>query len=100
MSRRNAARQMPLIISSWPYCVSARGPLARRRHAFMAADSRSWIYSFSSALGSAYVRSALAAVGIVQRLGGGGAKSPGLVPPQPCHVVLRRGVFRGGGRCI
>src|SRR5439155_26114147 len=60
------------------------------RHALIAADSGSWTYSFSSALGSAYVRSALATVRVVKCFRCRSADGPRLIAAQPFQVVLGR----------
>ena len=70
--------------------MTGNAPFVRVRHALIAADSGSWTYSFSSALGSAYVRSALATVRVAQRFRCRSADGPRLIAAQPFQVVLGR----------
>src|SRR6266487_3727004 len=71
--------------------MTGSAPLVRVRHALIAADSGSWTYSFSSALGSAYVRSALATVRVVQRFRCRSADGPRLIAAQRQRSVEHLG---------
>ena len=96
---RNDARQMPFTTSKRPWSVIGNAPFVRPLQTLMAADAGSWMYSFSRALGSTYVRSAFGTVCVVKGLCRGGADRTRLATAQALQVVLgRRGLLPASRR--
>src|SRR5436190_22025661 len=87
---RCTARWTELTISARPNRVTGRQPPRRLLQAQKRAERSSCRYKLRSALGSTYVASALATIGLVEQPAGLGRQGPGHPAPQACVVVDRR----------